>query len=105
MERGLHNLLWDMLEDLGEDEVRRKLAIGDYPDQRPLVEEWLRYKEQQRTDEAAKRNYTAMSQQTHILRSTKNAAWTAICVSLLALAVAIEAQISVLLAPGRRSAN
>jgi hypothetical protein len=46
---------WEQLDALGEAEVRLKLATGFYGgpqnyDRRPLAEEWLRRREQQRAE-------------------------------------------------------
>jgi hypothetical protein len=89
--RELKDVLWDILDGLGEDEVRRKLAIGDFGYDRPLVEDWLRHSEQRRVDEAAKRSHSAMSEQNLLLRSSKNAAWVAAAVSALSVIISIVA--------------
>ncbi len=74
-------VLFATLEKLGEDEVHRKLAIGDYgPHDRPqvaLVKEWLRKKAQERVDAESLRNDASSREQMDIARSAKDAAWEA----------------------------
>jgi hypothetical protein len=44
------NKIWPKLEKLGPEEVRRKSAIGVYANYKiPVIEEWLRRKEEETT--------------------------------------------------------
>ena len=73
----------DELERLGEKEVRRKLAAGEYGSKGydyQRVEVWL-------AGEAEARGETTTRQLIEIARSAKNAAWWAIGISIIALAV------------------
>lgn len=73
------------LEAEGEESVRRKLAGGSYPAEpyaaRTMVEYWLAKKDQARSE--------AFSlDQTRIARSSKNAAWVAAYVAIMATIIA-----------------
>ncbi|MDX2263806.1 MAG: hypothetical protein NW215_02380 [Hyphomicrobiales bacterium] len=67
------------LEDLGEIEVRRNLARGIYAARKkPLVENWLRNKEQERTQLATSVSTQHQDEQTQIARSAKDASWAGV---------------------------
>lgn len=96
--------LWPKLEAVGEDQVRRRLAQGAYGEQKiPLVNEWLARKDRQRNDAKGQNEDTREDQSLKlsaeansiaregnaISRRSNIAAWIAVAISLLALAVAI----------------
>lgn len=95
---------WRKLDAVGEDGVRQKLAQGAYGEQKiPLVNEWLGRKERQRNDARAQgqdsredqslklsAEANSIAREGHTLARRSNiAAWSAVAISLLALAVAI----------------
>lgn len=69
--------LWTDLDSLGEAEVRLRIARRVYEQHLPLVEEWLRRKDHDRSTEAAQRSEASISEQIDIARSAKDAAWAA----------------------------
>ena len=96
--------LWPKLDATGEDEVRKKLAMGAYgPPKIPLVNEWLARKESQRQD-SSNRDRDDREDETRKLSAEANsiaregnaisrrsniAAWVAVVISAVALFVAI----------------
>lgn len=77
--------LWPELEQLGEDQVRQKLAQGCYRSENiPLVQEWLNRKESIRLG-------SEKSEDRNIARSAKNASWAAVLIALAALIISIFA--------------
>lgn len=80
MERVTKAQLWAQLEVVGEERVRTNLALKHYGDvggKRALVELWLASKDQQRSEESARRNEASQSEQIDIARDAKDAAWAA----------------------------
>jgi hypothetical protein len=78
---------WEQLDAIGEAEVRLKLATGFYggfenQDRRPLVEEWLRRKDQERSEAAILAHRRAA-------RSANTAAWIAAIAAIIAAICAI----------------
>lgn len=75
------------LEDLGEAEVRKRLAAGQTWEKpkADLAAEWLRQQHQERSDRSN-------LEQARIARSAKNAAWAA---AIAAMIAAISAIVSV----------
>src|SRR4051794_40231020 len=76
---------WATLEKLGEEEVRNRLAIGDYGDsgwRRGLVKEWLRRKDQERSEATNLALRRAA-------RSANTAAWIAAIAAIIAAICAI----------------
>jgi hypothetical protein len=76
---------WSELEAVGEDEVRTRLAAkiyGEANHKAPLAREWLRRKDQERSD-------LSTSEQTRIARSAKNAAWAAAIAAIIAAIFAV----------------
>jgi hypothetical protein len=72
------NELWPKLEELGEEEVRRKLTLGDYGDRkRPTVEAWLQSKEANRRAQENQRDYALRVEEVAAAKGAKNAAWAA----------------------------
>jgi hypothetical protein len=86
--------LWPQLDRDGENVVREKLATEIYGhDCKPLIQEWLRRKEEERSA-ASSKEYKAMASE-HLLhaRSAKNAAWIAAVAAMIAIVPAIAAVI------------
>jgi hypothetical protein len=82
------------LEQLGEDEVRARVASGIYSSISPkkgLAEDWLLRKRQSREAEAERRRDASNSEQMCIARSAKNAAWTAATAAIIAAICAVVA--------------
>jgi hypothetical protein len=80
--------LWAQLEALGEPVVRERALMGHWGDagivgsKRPLVEEWLRLREEARREASSR-------EQILIARSAKNAAWTAAIAATIAAIITI----------------
>jgi hypothetical protein len=84
--------LWPELEVLGEDEVRRRLALQTYGHTKlPAVLEWLRRKEQERIAAAEQRHSAQRLEELSILRSTKHAAWGAAIAAVITAIFALVA--------------
>ena len=73
------NELWPQLEALGEDEVRRRLAIGAYGQMKePLVREWLAMKDAQRVEarererQASEREALRLVQESNAIAAQQN---------------------------------
>ena len=89
--------LWPKLEKVGESEVRKRLAQGVYAQKnRPVVEEWLRCKEEDRAGVQRSAEVIHKKSELDVANSAKAAAWvaawaavTSIVVSVIALIVAL----------------
>jgi hypothetical protein len=72
------NELWPELEQIGEEEVRRRLLLNTYGHTKlPSVQAWLERKEGDRRAKLGEHDQAQRRQELAILRSTKNAAWVA----------------------------
>jgi hypothetical protein len=79
--------LFEKLDIVGEDQVRRNLTMkvyGDVGNKRAFVQEWLRMKDRAHSDAAEASNRA-------IAKAARNAAWTANIFAMLALVVAVIA--------------
>lgn len=76
------------LEEVGENEVRKRLASNIYgPEKKPIVEEWLKSKERKREQER-------FGETLLIARSAKHAAWVAAIAAVISALAAAAAWIS-----------
>lgn len=82
------------LESIGEERVREVLTTGAMSDPKkvPLAREFLRQKDQARSDALEHRKDASIREQIDIERSAKNAAWAA---AIAAIIAAICATISI----------
>ncbi len=78
------NELWPELEQIGEDEVRRRVLLNAYGHTKlPAVQAWLEKKDAERRGKAGEQDSAQRIQELAILKSTKNAAWVAAAAALL----------------------
>ncbi|MBU0477902.1 hypothetical protein KKC91_04985 [bacterium] len=83
-------VLFPILENTGESQVRIKLAQGVYGEEKiPIVYEWLRIKDEERINLSSSRNKAAALEQLRIASSAKNAAWIAAIAAIIAAATTI----------------
>jgi hypothetical protein len=84
-------------EQDGEEVVRNNVAMRRYSqDRQALAKEWLRRKDQTRSEEAERRRVTSSEEQIRIARSAKNAAWAAAIAAIIAaICAAVAIVISV----------
>ena len=83
---------WKQFEELGEAEVRKRLAAGIYGEPNlHAAREWLDYKEQQRQLDADADRRSSSADERRIARSAKNAAWIAAIAAIIAAIFAIIA--------------
>jgi hypothetical protein len=84
--------LWPELEKIGEPEVRKQLATRAYaPHNVPVVEEWLRTKEDQRRQHETVSEVSRREQELVINRTSKNAAWVAAIAAIVSIIISIVA--------------
>ncbi len=94
METFNEETFWPDLEKLGEDKVKLRVQMKEWGPGSPkqlLAEEWLRRKEQERSDAAATRHINSIEEANRIARSAKNASWFAAIAALIALIVSVVA--------------
>lgn len=83
---------WKKLDDLGEGEVRKRLAQNVYGQEKvKFVNEWLRLKEKTRQSEDATEEDGHRQANLEIARSSKNATWVSAGASILAVLISIIA--------------
>src|SRR5690349_16848946 len=85
------------LDKLGEEVVRTRVVTRAYTSvnaKLPLAQEWLRLRDQARSEEASRRIESANLEQIRIARSAKNAAWAAAIAAIIAAIFAIIAWLS-----------
>ena len=83
-------VLFPILENTGEPQVRIKLAQGVYGEKKiPIVYEWLRIKDEERINLSSSCNKAAALEQLRIASSARNAAWIAAIAAIIAAATAI----------------
>ncbi|HEY7301598.1 MAG TPA: hypothetical protein VH684_27215 [Xanthobacteraceae bacterium] len=78
---------WAELDEIGEDEVRVRLATKYYSDvneRGPLAREWLQRRELSRAAEVERSREASSLEHMRIARSAKNAAWTAAIAAMIA---------------------
>ncbi len=81
--------LWAELDALDEDQVRENLGLARYGRKKDGVEEWLRKKDQERSDERDRSNAAMSLVNLKIARSAKNAAWAAAIAAIITIIVSI----------------
>ena len=89
MDKAEKDRLWAELDALGEDQVRENLGLSGYGRKGGSVQEWLRKKDQERSDERDRSNTAMTLANLNIARSAKNAAWTAAVAAIIAIIVSI----------------
>ena len=85
--------LWPKLEAAGETKVRKNMAIDAYGKDRDGVQAWLDMKDREREENREASAAGDRRSELEISRSVKNAAWIAIVISILSLAVSLYAVI------------
>ena len=84
--------LWPKLEKRGEPEVRKQLAARVYgPKNIPIVEEWLRRQEEQRTQEEKSAAVGDKRSELRVAASVKNAAWVAAVAAVISVLMSVIA--------------
>jgi hypothetical protein len=92
MARKTANDFWPKLEQLGEEEVRKRVADGVWdPNDYPVIAEWLRRQEENRKRNEKEREETRQNKALSVTSSGRTAAWVA------AIAAAIAAIVSIIL--------
>lgn len=82
------NDLFNKLGEIGEAQVRQNLASGIYgPKKIPLVQEWLRRQEEDRSLAQSSKENRRQDDTLKIARSSRNAAWFAVFCALLAVII------------------
>lgn len=85
-----NNEFYDQLESNGETAVREKLALGTYGSKKKLlVIEWLRRKEQEQTEQQFEKTLEINLGALSAAKSSRNAAWTAAVIAILAFVSSI----------------
>lgn len=81
--------LFSELEELGEDEVRKKVACNAFSDDKlTVIKEWLSRKESERENKRIAHENEREDKRTKISNSAKNAAWVSAAFALLAMLIA-----------------
>ena len=95
-------MFFEKLESAGEKDVRERLAQGVFSkDKQPLIQEWLRSKEElkesdnSRRRESREEEYNSLAREANeIARSALKRADAANCIAIIASAIAIISAIS-----------
>jgi hypothetical protein len=84
--------LWPILEELGEDAVRRRVADGLYgPEKLPSVWAWQRMKEAQRAEQVEREQRTIDQEANRISAEANRLAKRANVIAVVAVIVAVVA--------------